>query len=98
MSFGEGRDQVLQLRQRVSSIQLLQENPALIQTWREAKPSVSQLIDTQRSSAYVMLMIVLALAALGVLNTMLMAIYERTRELGVMLAIGVRPSQSADWS
>ena len=105
LSFGEGRESVQALKAQVSQLAALQSAPsgspgasskaemsALIQTWREAKPAVSQLMDTQRSSAYVMLAIVLVLAALGVLNTMLMSIYERTRELGVMLAVGVKPS------
>ena len=54
-------------------------------TWREARPT-GQLMDTQRASAYIILAIVLAIAAIGVLNTMLMSIFERSRELGVMLA------------
>lgn len=93
LAFGEGRERVQALSHRVKN--LLQRDDShvlLIQTWREARPAVSQLMDTQRSSAYILLSIVLALSALGVLNTMLMAIFERTRELGVMLAVGIRPA------
>lgn len=90
---GEGEDErALQtLKAELIELPLLQHERPLTRTWREAMPSVSQLMDTQRASSYIMLVIVLALAALGILNTMLMSVYERTRELGVLLAIGVRP-------
>ena len=40
-----------------------------------------------------MLFIVFVVASLGILNTMLMAVFERTRELGVLLAIGISPKR-----
>ena len=63
----------------------------LLETWKEANPSTSQLIDSQALGAYFMLIIVFLVSALGILNTLLMAVFERTRELGVLLAIGVAP-------
>ena len=89
--FGVGLEQVQGLKSQVAQLESLKQLSALTQTWRESKPSLSQFIDTQRSGAYIILFIVLILAALVVLNTMLMSIYERTRELGVMLAVGVKP-------
>lgn len=65
--------------------------PLLIETWKESNPSTSQLIDSQAIGAYIMLMIVFLVSALGILNTLLMAVFERTRELGVLLAIGTSP-------
>ena len=63
----------------------------LIETWKEANPSTSQLIESQAIGAYLMLMIVFLVSALGILNTLLMAVFERTRELGVLLAVGIAP-------
>jgi len=92
-ALGEGEDEraLQELKAKLIALPLLKEAAPLTRTWREAMPSISQLMDTQRASSYIMLVIVLALAALGILNTMLMSVYERTRELGVMLAIGVQP-------
>ncbi len=96
MNFGKGQKQVQAFKKLINTALNEQKEGSshlLIQTWREARPSVSQLMDTQQASAYIMLIIVLAVAAIGVLNTMLMNIYERSRELGVMLALGVKPGQ-----
>jgi len=38
-----------------------------------------------------MLVIVFSIASLGILNTMLMAVFERMYELGLMLAVGLKP-------
>ena len=70
---------------------LTPETSLLIETWKESNPSTAQLIESQAIGAYIMLMIVFLVSALGILNTLLMAVFERTRELGVLLAIGISP-------
>jgi len=37
--------------------------------------------------------IIIAIAGVGILNLLLMAVYERTREIGVMGAMGLKPNQ-----
>jgi len=63
--------------------------------WREALPELYGLIQVDRSSNDVMLAVIGIIVAMGVLNTMLMSVLERTREFGVMLSIGMKPSQVA---
>jgi ABC-type lipoprotein release transport system permease subunit len=75
------------------SVQGLSGKKLSVRTWREARPSLGQMMDTQRASSLIMLMVVLAVSALGVLNTMLMAVFERSKELGLMLALGVSPAR-----
>ncbi len=65
----------------------------LVQTWQEASPQTAEMMAMSDIQMGISIFIVLSLAALGVLNTMLMAVFERTRELGVMKAVGMRPRQ-----
>lgn len=60
-------------------------------TWQEASPQTAQMMGMQNFGAAIFLGIVFAVASFGVLNTMLMSVFERTRELGVLKAIGMRP-------
>lgn len=62
---------------------------AIVRNWRQIVPAVADMLRLYGSVVWVIGLIVVALAALGVLNTMLMAIHERTREFGVLRAIGM---------
>ncbi len=66
---------------------------AEVQTWREASPQTVQMMSMQSFSSGIVLAIVFAVASFGVLNTMMMSVFERTRELGVLKAIGMRPGR-----
>jgi len=58
-------------------------------TWYELSPELRYITDMGGGLiVYIMAVIMLALA-FGILNTMLMAIFERMRELGMLLAIGM---------
>ena len=63
--------------------------------WREALPELYGLIEIDRVSGDVMLAILGLIVAMGVLNTVLMSALERTREFGVMLAVGMKPRRLA---
>jgi ABC-type lipoprotein release transport system permease subunit len=62
-------------------------------TWDEVLPQARQMIALSNVFTYVLLVIILGVVSLGILNTMLMSIMERTREFGIMRAMGTRPGQ-----
>ncbi len=59
--------------------------------YRELMPELVQLILIDDAGMYILLAILIVVVGFGILNTILMAILERTHELGVILALGLRP-------
>ncbi len=59
--------------------------------WQEIMPVLVQMIDVTRLMFFVVLAIVFVVVAMGVTNTLFMSVMERTREFGVMLAMGTEP-------
>ena len=64
---------------------------AEVKTWRDLLPSMSDLVNIFEGSIVLFGMVFFLAAALGVLNTMLMATFERIREFGILKAIGTSP-------
>ncbi len=62
-----------------------------VHPWNEVMPEIEQFIFIDDASAYIVLAILVVVVGFGILNTILMSVLERTRELGVMLALGLRP-------
>ena len=66
---------------------------AEVRTWRELSPVLAQLLDSMSAALAFMLLIAYAAVAMVVLNAMLMTVFERIREFGIMKALGVTPRQ-----
>ncbi len=65
---------------------------ARVRNWRQLNPAVSDMLQMSGSMLLFMGLIVVGLASLGILNTMLMAVHERSHEFGILLAIGMKRS------
>jgi len=61
--------------------------------WKELLPGLIQAIKMDLVSGFIFYIILIIVVAFSILNTFLMAIFERTREFGVMMAIGTRPAR-----
>jgi ABC-type lipoprotein release transport system permease subunit len=62
-----------------------------VEDWRQLFPELSEYLRISSSSMWIMLLVIFAVAGLGIVNTQLMALFERTREIGIMRALGLGP-------
>lgn len=60
-----------------------------VQPWWEAMPDLHAGLQADTVQTYVMLLVLLAVVALAVVNSVLMSVLGRTRELGVLRALGL---------
>ncbi len=59
--------------------------------WLEFSPQIAAMIEMSNYVTLVTCIILFFLAALGIINSMFMSIYERIYEFGVVMAIGTAP-------
>lgn len=60
-----------------------------VMTWKELAPDAAMMNDYMVMYYFIFIGIIMLALAFGIINTMLMAILERTRELGMLMAIGM---------
>lgn len=64
-----------------------------VRSWRELAPELAYMQDTGGVVSYIFVFIILLGLSFGILNSMLMAVYERMRELGMLKALGMKKSR-----
>jgi ABC-type lipoprotein release transport system permease subunit len=61
--------------------------------WEELMPGLRQAIELDLVSGLIFYVLLIIVVAFSILNTFLMAIFERTKEFGIMKAIGTTPGR-----
>lgn len=64
-----------------------------IESFQANYPDLASAINTKGGVMNVFSIIIIAIAGVGILNLLLMAVYERTREIGMLGAMGLKPRQ-----
>jgi len=69
------------------------ENPLVALEWHALMPGLLQGIQLDLISGFIFYLVLIMVVAFSILNTFLMAIFERTHEFGVLMALGTTPGR-----
>lgn len=91
----DGLGKVSAIKQRVSEkiANLDADPPLVVLDWSDLTPGLMQAIKLDLVGGLIFWGILIIVVAFSIMNTFLMAIFERTREFGVLMAIGTRPGR-----
>ena len=64
-----------------------------IRKWNELSPELEYWVEIGGVFSYIFIILIMIGLAFGLLNTMLMAVFERTREIGMLMAIGMNKTK-----
>lgn len=64
-----------------------------VDSFYDLRPEIGEVLAQKSTFTTALGFIVLLMASIGILNLMLMAVYERTREMGVLAALGMKGRQ-----
>ncbi len=64
-----------------------------VKTWKELSPEMNYLTEAMDMYMYIFIIIILLALLFGIINTMLMVVMERTKELGMLMAIGMNKTR-----
>jgi ABC-type lipoprotein release transport system permease subunit len=64
-----------------------------VESWEKNYPELQTAVGNKSAVMMIFSVIIVVIAAIGILNMQLMAVYERRREIGLLGAIGLKPRQ-----
>jgi ABC-type lipoprotein release transport system permease subunit len=66
-----------------------------VESWEKNYPELGSAVGQKNAVMDIFSVIIVVISGIGILNLLLMAIYERTREIGLLGAMGLKPRQIA---
>jgi putative ABC transport system permease protein len=99
LSFPQGVHQIIVRRPQtvpldVAAARVRSMLPELeVKTWRELMPVIANMLESTQGLMLIVFFVIYIAVAIVILNAMLMAVFERIREFGVLKALGMEPLQ-----
>ena len=79
------------LRFQLQQIVDQQQQQLVAVTWDQIQPGIKESIELDYSSGWFMYIVLVVIITFSIMNTFLMSVLERTREFGILLALGFKP-------
>ena len=73
----------------------LVDDGVVVNRWTELDSYLGTMLAVMDGFVLVWVIVIFLALSFGLVNTLVMAVFERIREIGLMLALGMRPSRSS---
>ncbi len=68
-------------------------DPLLIRTWEETNRTMLGVLQVEKNTMFFLLLFIILVAAFSITNTLITTVYQKTREIGVLKALGATDFQ-----
>ena len=87
-------DDYVQSENYTQQIQSVLTDSVIVRSWKDVSPMLKYIESSMDISMYLVMVILIIALCFGIINTMLMAVLERTAELGMLRAVGLNKIRS----
>jgi lipoprotein-releasing system permease protein len=74
-------------------VQSLRGQPLAVVTWRQENPEIFNALATEKNTMFIVLFFIMIVAAFGIVNSQITFVVQKTREIGILKAIGASGGQ-----
>ncbi len=84
---------LLAAQKYLSDLFKTEDQEITVYTWKDLAGIFLAISKSKTKSSGMIILIMLVIASIGIINTMMMAVLERTREIGMMMALGMKKKE-----